>query len=78
MPPDPDYPFAGPNPLHPDKMSAKARLAEVGRILAVGITRINGAKSSSLSSQTGDRFVDFTPLKSGDAHETRTRIGDKT
>jgi len=78
MPPDPDYPFAGPNPLHPDKMSAKARLAEVGRTLAAGITRINGEKSSSLFAQNGDRFVDFTPLKSGDVPETRTRIGDKT
>jgi len=78
MPPDTDYPFAGPNPLHPDKMSAKARLAEVGRILAAGITRMNGAKSSSLSAQNGDRFVDFTPLKSGDERKTQTRIGDKT
>lgn len=78
MPPDTDYPFAGPNPLHPDKMSAKARIAEVGRILAAGITRMNAEKSSSLSARNGDRFVDFTPLKSGDVPDTRTCIGDKT
>ena len=39
-------PISGPNPLCPDRMSADARLAEIGRILAVGIVRLNATKSS--------------------------------
>ncbi len=78
MPPDPDCPIAGPNPLSPDQMSAKARLREAGRILAAGLTRMSAAKSSSFSAETGDRFVDFPPQKSGGGHETRTPGGGKT
>jgi hypothetical protein len=71
MPPDPDYPFAGPNPLHPDKMSADARLAEIGRILAAGLIRMRGAKSSALSAKRGDSFLDLPARASGDVRATK-------
>ena len=68
-------PASGPNPLCPDNMSARARFEELGRILAVGFTRLNSAKSSSLSAQSGDGFVDFSPRTSGGRRAKRIRIG---
>ncbi len=68
-------PVSGPNPLCPDKMSARARFEELGRILAAGIVRLNAAKSSSLSAADGDSFVDFPPRKSGGRPAKRIRIG---
>jgi hypothetical protein len=68
-------PVSGPNPLCPDKMSARARFEELGRILAVGVVRLNAAKSRSLSADDGDSFVDFPPRKSGGRRVKRIRIG---
>jgi hypothetical protein len=68
-------PVSGPNPLCPDKMSARARFEELGRILAAGVGRLNVTKSSSLSAADGDSFVDFTPRKSGGRRVKRIRIG---
>ena len=70
-----ETPISGPNPLCPDRMSADARLAEIGRILAVGIVRLNATKYSGLSAQNGDSFVDFSPRKSGGRRAKRIRIG---
>jgi hypothetical protein len=56
-------------------MSSDARLAEIGRILAAGVIRLNAAQSSSLSAKTGDSFVDFSPRKSGARSVKRIRIG---
>jgi hypothetical protein len=66
---------SGPNPLCPDRMSADARLAEIGRILAAGVIRLNFAQSSGLSAESGDSFVDFLPRKSGGRRAKRIRIG---
>ena len=71
----PETPVSGPNPLCPDRMSAHARLAEIGRILAAGVVRLNANKSSGLSAQNGDSFVDFSPRKSGGRRAKRIRIG---
>lgn len=68
-------PVSGPNPLCPDKMSARARFEELGRILAAGVVRLKVAKSSSLSAADGDSFVDFPPRKSGGRRVKRIRIG---
>lgn len=68
-------PISGPNPLCPDRMSADARLAEIGRILAAGVVRLIAKKSSGLSAQNGDRFVDFSPRKSSGRRAKRIRIG---
>ena len=70
-----ESPISGPNPLCPDNMSARARLEELGRILAVGVIRLNAAKSSDLSAEDGDSFVDFSPRKSGGRRAKRIRIG---
>lgn len=70
-----DIPVSGPNPLCPERMSAQARLAEIGRILAVGVIRLNAVKSSDLSAENGDSFVDFSPRKSGGRRAKRIRIG---
>jgi len=56
-------------------MSSEARLAEIGRILAAGVMRLNAAQSSGLSAENGDSFVDFSPRKSGDRRAKRIRIG---
>ena len=68
-------PISGPNPLCPDRMPANARLAEIGRILAAGVVRLKATKSSRLSAESGDSFVDFLPRKSGGRHAKRIRIG---
>ena len=38
-----------PNPLKPDRMSAKERLSEVTRILALGLIRLCARQSTQLS-----------------------------
>ena len=68
-------PVSGPNPLCPDKMSPRARLEELSRILAAGVVRLNAAWSSDLSAEGGDSFVDFSPRKSGGRRVKRIRIG---
>ena len=68
-------PVSGPNALCPERMSADARLAEIGRILAAGVIRLNAAQSSDLSAETGDSFVDFSPRKSIGRSAKRLRIG---
>ena len=62
-------------PLCPERMSADARLEEVGRILAAGVLRLNAAQSNSLSADSGDSCVDFSPRKSGGRRAKRIRIG---
>ena len=72
---DPEDPISGPNPLCPERMSPEARLKEIGHILAAGLVRVLAEKSSSLSAETGDRFVDLPPQKSGGRRRKRIRIG---
>ena len=67
-------PISGPNPLCPERMSADARLEEIGRILAAGVIRLNAEQSSGLSAENGDSFVDFSRRKSGGRRAKRIRI----
>ena len=53
------------NTLHPDKMSADARLSEIGRILAAGLIRMTRPKSSALSANAGDSSLDLPVRASG-------------
>lgn len=55
------------NPLDPARMSPAERLAELGRILAAGLTRMKADKSSPLSADTGESSVDYAAPKSGHA-----------
>jgi len=48
-------------------MSADARLAEIGRILAAGLIRMKGAKSSGLPANAGDSSLDLPAPASGHA-----------
>lgn len=75
MPKNRSGPISGPNPLCPERMSADARLEEIGRILAAAVVRLTAEQSSDLSSENGDSFVDFSPRKSGGRRAKRIRIG---
>jgi len=68
--------WSGPNPLHPDLMSPAERLAEIGHILAAGLSRVFPAESTHLSADSRDSFVDFSPPKSGRGRrKPRDRVG---
>ena len=56
---------SGANPLHPNHMTAAERIAELAEILARGLIRLRARKSSPLSSDRGDNFVDCTATQSG-------------
>ena len=61
------------NPIHPDHLTAKERLGEVCRLLALGLLRLRardhakGRQSSRLSASTGDSSVDYPGTRSGHA-----------
>jgi hypothetical protein len=59
--------LTGPNPLHPDHMTATERLGEVAAILAVGLVRLLTPKSSELSAEAGESSLHFSPDQSGHA-----------
>lgn len=55
-----------PNP--PDSGEPSERLFEIAEILAAGLTRLFGAKSSPISSDTGECLLHLMPNQSGDVH----------
>ena len=55
------------NPLKPEMMTADERLAEIAEILARGLVRLHARKSSPLSADDRDSFVDLPPHRSGHA-----------
>jgi hypothetical protein len=60
----------------PERMTPSERLDELVQILSAGLRRIKPEQSSTLSAQTGDSFVDFSPLKSGiHRRRLRNRVG---
>ena len=61
------------NPLHPERMSAEERIAEMGRLLGLGLMRLHARKSSRLSADRGDSSVDFLPDQSGHADAPKRR-----
>ena len=62
------------NPLNPDRMSAKERLAEVTRILALGLIRLRARQSSQVSELTRESSLHFPPDQSGHAKPKRRRV----
>jgi hypothetical protein len=62
-----------PNPLNPDRMSVKERLAEVTRILAIGLIRLRARQSSQVSELTGEVPLHILPGQSGHAKPKRRR-----
>jgi hypothetical protein len=61
------------SPLDPDHMTPAERLDELARIFAAGLIRMRTAKSSTLSADTGESSVDFSPPKSGHATARKRR-----
>ena len=61
------------NPLQPEHMSAEERIAEIGRLLSLGLMRLHARKSSRLSADRGDSSVDFLPDQSGHADAPKRR-----
>ncbi len=62
------------NPLKPEMMTADERLAEIAEILARGLVRLHARKSSPLSADRGDSFVDLAPHRSGHADAPKRRM----
>ena len=64
------------NSLDPNRMTPAERLTELGRILAAGLIRMRAGKSSPLSADRAETFVDLSGPKSG--HATRNSAGGMT
>ena len=62
------------NPLNPDRMSAKERLAEVTRILALGLIRLRARQSTQVSELPGESPLHIPPDRSGHAKPKRRRV----
>ena len=61
-------------PLKPEMMTADERLAEIAEILARGLVRLHARKSSPLSADRGDSFVDLPPHRSRHANALKRRM----
>jgi len=61
------------NPIHPDHMTPQERLAEVCRLLALGLIRLRTRQSSQVSELTGESSLHFPPHRSGHAKPKRGR-----
>ena len=55
-------------------MTSDERLAELAEILARGLVRIHARKSSPLSADRGDSFVDLPPHRSRHANALKRRM----
>jgi hypothetical protein len=62
--------------INPDQMSAEARLAELGRILAAGIQRLR-EQSSSISADSGDSSLAISASKSVSRPGHKARKGGR-
>jgi hypothetical protein len=62
--------------INPDQMSAEARLAELGRILAAGIQRLR-EQSSSISADSGDSSLAISASRSVSRPGHKARKGGR-
>jgi len=53
--------LAGPHAIDPERMTPEERIAEIWRILGLGLVRLSAAKSTSLSAGCGDSCLDYPP-----------------
>ncbi len=60
-----------PNPIHPDRMTPKERLAEICALLATGLVRLRARQSTEVSAGSGDSSLPFPPDRSGHANATQ-------
>lgn len=61
------------NALNPERLTPKERLAEVTRILALGLIRLRARQSSQVSAAVGESCLHFSPDQSGHAKPNRRR-----
>jgi hypothetical protein len=52
------------NALNPEQMTPAEQIAEIARILALGLMRLRAQKSSETVAPDGECFVDFSPVES--------------
>jgi hypothetical protein len=64
------------NGICPSTMTAEARIAELGRIVAAGVLRMR-EQSSSLSAASGDSSLGSPPTRSISRSRTQARIGGR-
>ena len=65
---------AGPNPLHPDRMTAHERRTELYGLLAKAVARLKERDRDHLSQNTGDCSLHFPRKQSGTATPTQRRF----
>ncbi len=65
---------AGPNPLHPDRMTAHERRTELYGLLAKAVVRLKERDRDHLSQNTGDCTLHFPRKQSGTATPTQRRF----
>jgi hypothetical protein len=56
-----------PNPLSPDRMMVRERLAELCGLLALGLIRLRAQQSSQVFAPVGENCLHFPPDQSGHA-----------
>jgi hypothetical protein len=56
--------------LHPNRMRPGERLDELASLLAAALIRLRSPKSSGISGDDGESFVDFTAHRSGHARHS--------
>lgn len=66
----------GGNGICPSTMTAEARIAELGRIVAAGVLRLR-EQSSSISGAGGDSSLAISAPKSVSRPRAKTRIGGR-
>jgi hypothetical protein len=64
---------SGPNPLHPDRMTAHERRTELYGLLATAVVRLKSRDRDHLSQKTGDSSLHFPRKQSGTATPTQRR-----
>jgi hypothetical protein len=65
---------AGPNPLHPGRMTAHERRTELYGLLAKAVVRLKERDRDHLSQNTGDCSLHFPRKQSGTATPTQRRF----
>ncbi len=73
MPPFPDYPFVGSNPLSPDQMTPADRRAELCALLARGLIRLRMRDQAEHSGNNGEFRLHNSPKQSGTAETLNRR-----
>ena len=63
-----------PNPLHPDRMTAHERRAELCGVLALGLVRLKQREHTQHSANIGEICLHYLPDQSVHAPPTHRRI----